>query len=157
MNSIITSIKNVLRWIPIIWRDRDWDHTFLYIILQFKLSNMEKYLRKHGHSVNAEKDAHRIKICVTLLKRLLNDEYHDAVFKKHDEKWGELKFNWIELKDKPEFSELKIKRPNVITEKDEKTERNEYNRLMQVENNLKQQDIEYLFETIKKYHQGWWD
>jgi len=157
MNSIITSIKNILRWIPIIWKDRDWDHTFLYIILYFKLSNMEKYLRKYGHSTNAEKDADKIKVCINLLKRLMDDEYYDMVFKKHHEKWGEPKFNWFDLKDKPGYSELKIKRPNVITKKDEEIEKNGYNRLMQVENNLRQQDIDYLFSTIKKYHQGWWD
>jgi len=157
ITSIITSIKNVLRWIPIIWRDRNWDHTFLYIILQFKLSNMEKYLRKYGSSINAEKDADRIKTCVNLLKRLMNDEYHDKVFKKHDEKWGKPEFNWIELKDQPKYKELKIKRLNVITEKDKEQEEKEYDNLIKIGNYSKQQDIDYLFETIRKYHQGWWD
>ena len=156
ITNIITSIKNILRWIPIIWIDRDWDHTFLYIILQFKLSNMERYLRKYGHSINSEKDADRIKTCTILLKRLLDDEYHDMVFKKHNEKWGELNFHWVETND-DKYSKLETERQNVVTEKDKKMERNEYNNLIQVENNLRQQDIEYLFETIKKYHQGWWD
>lgn len=145
--SIIKSIKNIFRWIPIIWRDRDWDHTFLYEILRFKLSNMEECLRNHSHYVNSEKDADRIKICVNLINRLMNDEYHDMVFKKHYEKWGKPKFNWIDTKDTP----------NVITKEDEKKESNEFRNLMQIENNLRQQDIDYLFETIRKYHQGWWD
>jgi len=155
--SIITSIRNILHWIPIIWKDRDWDYNFLYEILYFKLINMERYLREHGHSTNAEKDAGRIKTCTNLLKRLMDDEYHDTVFKKHDKKWGEPEFNWGELNDKPGYSELKIKKPNVITKEDEEIESNEYNHLMQVENNLRQRDIDYLFSIIKKYHQGWWD
>jgi len=100
MISIIESIKQIFHWIPIIWKDKDWDHYFLYEILRFKLSNMEKYLIKHGHSTNAEKDADRIKICVNLLKRLMDDNYYDMVFKKHNEKWGKTEFNWLDSKDK---------------------------------------------------------
>lgn len=157
INSIITSIKNIFRWIPIIWKDRDWDHTFLYKVLRFKLSNMERYSRNNGHHVNSERDANRIKICVNLLNRLLNDEYHDIVFKKHYEKWGKPKFNWTDIKDRPNYSELKIIKPNVVTKEDEEKESNEYRNLMQIEANSRQRDIDYLFEIIRKHHQEWWD
>jgi len=29
------NIKNVIRWLPVIWRDKDWDESFIYKILQF--------------------------------------------------------------------------------------------------------------------------
>jgi len=157
ITSIIKSIKNIFKWMLIVWRDRDWDHTFLYEMLYFKLSNMEKYLRKYGHSINSEKDADKIKICVNLLKRLMDDEYHDIVFKKHNEKWGAPYFSWPDVKDRPGYSKLKIVKPNVITKEDEEQESNEYRSLMQIESNSRQQDVNYLFEIIRKYHQGWWD
>jgi len=139
----------------IVWRDRDWDHTFLYEMLYFKLFNMEKYLRKYSSSVNSEKDADRIKICVNLLKRLMDDDYHDMVFKQHDKKWGAPYFSWIDIKDRPGYSKLKIVKPNVITKEDEEKEISEYRSLMQIEGNSRQQDVDYLFETIRKYHQEW--
>ena len=33
----IRQIRKVLRWIPILWRDRDWDYYFVYEILKQKL------------------------------------------------------------------------------------------------------------------------
>ena len=118
---------------------------------------MEKYLRNHGHHVDSEKDADKIKMCVNLLNRLIDDNYYDMVFKKHNKKWGEPKFNCVDIKNKANCSELKIVRSNVVTKEDEKKENNEYRNLMQTENDLRQQDIDYLFETIRKYHQKWWD
>jgi hypothetical protein len=37
-------IRNLCRWLPIIWRDRDWDHGYLSRMLEFKLHNMHDYL-----------------------------------------------------------------------------------------------------------------
>ena len=70
-------VKNIWSWLPVIYQDRWWDHSFLYPILRKKLSLMEEGFRKHGHSVNSEKDADNIKKCVLLLDRLINDDYID--------------------------------------------------------------------------------
>jgi hypothetical protein len=37
-------VRNLWRWAPIIWRDRDWDHGYLSRILEFKLYTMYNYL-----------------------------------------------------------------------------------------------------------------
>jgi len=142
---------------PIVWKDRDWDYMFLYKILRFKLSNMEECLRNHSHYIGSEKDADKIKICINLIDRIMDDKYYDMVFNKHNKKWGKPEFNWISMKDGPDYSQLEIKRLNVITDKDKEQEKKEYHNLLNIENNLKQQDVDYLFETIRKYHQKWWD
>ena len=36
---VTQGIKNLWRWFPIIWNDHDWDHTFIFKILRFKLQN----------------------------------------------------------------------------------------------------------------------
>ena len=75
--SIKPGVENLIIWFPVIWKDRWWDHSFLYSILRFKLSLMEKGFRTRGMSTNSEKDAHNIKKCVLLLDRLQNDAYID--------------------------------------------------------------------------------
>jgi hypothetical protein len=154
--SIKYGIENLINWFPVIWKDRDWDHWFLYMILKKKLSDMEEYHRKYGHTVNAEKTADEMKTCVNLLDRLMKDEYHEMVFKKHDEKWGEPEFNWDEC-EREGCCELKIFRTNIKDEKDKEQETKEFRRLCEHEANLRKQDIDYLFETMKKYIQSWWD
>ncbi len=44
--SIKYGIKNLITWFPIIWKDRDWDHWYLYKILRFKLIQMENLQRE---------------------------------------------------------------------------------------------------------------
>jgi hypothetical protein len=74
LNDIVYGIKNLIKWTPIIWIDRDWDWYFLAKILKYKISNMAKYERKYGHHVRAEKDAHDMEICVEYLRRILEDD-----------------------------------------------------------------------------------
>lgn len=160
INDIVRSfyygIKNLKKWFPIIWKDRDWDYFYLYKILKFKLERMEYLQRKYGYAVDSNKIADQIKLCINLLDRILKDEYSDMVFKKHDKKWGKLQMVFKPLEDNPNFSEL-LKRENVITEEDKKQERKEFAKLIQIEDNLKKQDIDLLFDTMKKYSQRWWD
>jgi len=156
--SIKYGIENLIIWAPVIWKDRDWDHWYLYKMLKFKLIRMENLHRKYGHSVNSIKTADQIKICAKLLERLIEDEYDEHVFKNHNEKWGETHFHWDECKNKKGYSSLRItRRDNVNTNKEEEQERKEFNRLCKHEDKLRKQDIDYLFKLMNKHIQGWWD
>ena len=64
IRGIIPGIENVIMWLPVIWRDRWWDYSFLFSILKRKLEFMEEGFRKYGVSVRAEKDAKKMKICI---------------------------------------------------------------------------------------------
>jgi hypothetical protein len=70
-------VKSVIGWLPVVYHDRWWDHSFLYSILRYKLNQMEKGFRKQGHCTNSEKDADNVKKCVLLLDRLIKDDYID--------------------------------------------------------------------------------
>lgn len=47
-------IRNLIIWLPIIWRDRDWDWQFLSEIMQFKLRNMSRFFRALGCTEDSE-------------------------------------------------------------------------------------------------------
>jgi len=142
-------IKNLWKWFPVIWNDRDWDQCYLYKFLHFKLQNMEDLHRNYGHSLDNRKIADKIKVCKLLLDRLIKDEYYENAFKNHDKKWGELELDWN--------SNCLIKRPYAITEKEKEKELKEFNRLCQHELYLRRQDINYLFKLMAKHVEGWWD
>lgn len=73
--NVKTGISNLIGWIPTIWKDRQYDHVFIYEILKKKLELTEKYIRIYGSHENSLNDANRIKLCIKLLDRLLTDYY----------------------------------------------------------------------------------
>jgi len=152
-----TGISNLIRWFPTIWSDRNWDHTFIYMMLRNKLKNQEQYIRKYGIHLYAERDADNMKVCILLLDRLIEDNYHVMAFKRHDEKWGEANMTWPDYDAKPGYSILKIDRPNVNTEKEKAQERKEFRTCSKHEGYLIQQDLDLLFKTMRKHIQAWWD
>jgi hypothetical protein len=144
-------------WFPTIWNDRNWDHHYIYVILKRKLELQENFIRNHGHHLNAEKDADRMKICILLLDRLIEDNYIIDATKPHDKKWGEGKFNFEPCEDEPELSKLNIIYENVKNAEDEKQQKKEYKIAAERANNSRQNDLNHLFKIMNKYIEGWWD
>lgn len=75
--NFFTSISNLLRWGPIIWKDHNHDYVFILKILQFKLSKTAKYLAKNGNHTNAQRDIDRINTCINLIHLITEEYYQD--------------------------------------------------------------------------------
>lgn len=71
---IFYGVINIIRWIPVIWSDRDYDWAFLAQIMEYKLRRMSK-LFENGHHVLSHRDSRRMLICAELLKRLHTESY----------------------------------------------------------------------------------
>lgn len=150
-------IQSIFMWLPIIWKDRQWDHTYIYMIFRHKLHLTEQLIRNHGIHENHLIDANRIKSCVTILDRLMEDVYHDMAFEKHYKKWGEPKMSFKPSDEYPDCSQLHIKYPNVKTKQDEELEREGFRKASEHEVKLRESDLETLFRTMHKHIQEWWD
>jgi len=146
-------IVNLVRWFPIIWKDRNWDHEFLWDMLYKKLTLMERCLRDVD-DVGGTKRADEIKVCTLLLKRLIANEYLFNAFKRHDERWGPIEMTFVPTSDEnlvqAVFSNAKVK-----TEKDKKLERRDAKQACQHEDDLQKQDIDLLFKLMTKHVRGW--
>jgi hypothetical protein len=78
LKNIYRGIKNLVRWAPIIYQDRDWDHGFMLRLMHFKLRNMVKFFESDKvHIIAAKSIAKRIKIAAHLVDRLAKDDYVD--------------------------------------------------------------------------------
>lgn len=78
MRKIKQFFRNLYRvfiWIPVIWRDRNWDHCFLLKILEFKLKQMEDYFREHGVSKDHNKQARECHTAIALIHRMETEIY----------------------------------------------------------------------------------
>ena len=147
-------IKNLIIWFPIIWNDRNYDPYYIYVILRKKLIEQEKFIRLHGYHANHLKDARDIKVAILLLDRIIKDEYHKNVFKHHDKKWGDIDIKFI-----PEgnMNKIEVIRKNIRTKEDEEQEKKESKYLYKKVDMMKKQDIEFLFDHLKKHIEAWWD
>ena len=149
--NIKKGIGNLISWFPIVWNDRDWDYYFIYDLLHFKLSRMEKYIRKYGHSVDNKKDADSIKECVIILERLINDDYVAEDWDKIHEKWGD--FEFVRREDGRSILEC----TKVKTEEDKEAYKQDVKNCCEKEESLIQKDLHDLFENMKLHIRRWWD
>lgn len=72
---IIAGIKKLWYWLPIIWKDRDWDSHYIYEILKHKLKAQAKYISDRDRHTRAQQDAGRMRICVKLIEKCQDNYY----------------------------------------------------------------------------------
>jgi hypothetical protein len=97
------NIHNLIRWFPIIWKDRDWDDHFIFEILKFKLKNQAKYIGYHDRHLSAKRDTEIMMLCVRLIEKV-QDEYYGCEYQNYNK--TELRF--IDSKDHPGMYEMEI-------------------------------------------------
>lgn len=68
-------ISNLYKWFPIVWKDRDWDHDYIYDTLRFKLEKQAKFFDKYGRHMTSKRDAEKMMLVVNLIKKLREDYY----------------------------------------------------------------------------------
>lgn len=147
-------IRNFWRWKEVIWNDRNWDETYLYRIMKHKMELMYKDVEKYSHHLYVEDELKSIKKCISILNRLINQEYEENALHFHDKKWGEIKINTIPYDD--EYVQLDVYRPYARQIGMEEQEVKEFMKWMRHRDYMETQDIEFLFNTMKKYVRKWW-
>ena len=76
------NLCRVCDWIPVIWNNHEFDHSYILIIMKKKLERQRDFFNsKYAMSADAKSQAKKIHVCVLLLDRLLNIDY-DIVHKK---------------------------------------------------------------------------
>ena len=95
-----TGVKNLWKWFPTIWKDRDWDSHFIYEILKVKINNQSKYISSHNRYTMAKRDA-EIMMLVTRLIQHCQDDTYDMEYMDYHE--SEIVYNKIEGKDSYEI------------------------------------------------------
>jgi len=94
-----TGIKNIWYWLPIIWKDRNWDSNYIFEIMMHKLKAQSKYIGSRGTHLSAERDAEIMMTCVRLMKLVQEDSYSSEYSDYHKTK------HWLEdIEDKPGLS-----------------------------------------------------
>jgi len=176
----IQGVKNLWKWFPTIWRDRDWDTTFIYEVIKVKLNNQAEYIGGKNRHTRAKRDAELMKLTSRLIQRCQDDHYDMEYMDYH-----ESNLLWLDVTEEdniPEkFKDSKRLEIEEISENfDEyfKKYPRQYKRVMSGEVNRFNRPIEektkniiameiahenqdrcrkLLFKIMEQRIEGWWD
>ena len=70
LRNFYRSIANVIRWLPTIWKDRDWDDSYILNILQTKLRFQSEYLAKNSQHYYVGNDVYYMNVCIKLIEAI---------------------------------------------------------------------------------------
>ena len=90
LKEIRTGFKNIFYWLPIIWKDRNWDSHYIFDIMMHKLKAQSKYIGSRGIHTGSERDAEVMMTCVRLMKLIQDETYSSEYSDYHKSKhWFE--------------------------------------------------------------------
>lgn len=82
--------KNLKYWLPIIWKDRNYDHRYIYTILQHKLKAQSKYIGDRDIHTRSKRDSEVMMTCVRLIDKVGDEWYSSEYMDYHKTKqWFE--------------------------------------------------------------------
>ena len=167
-------IKNLKYWLPVIWKDRNWDSNYIFTILSHKIKAQSKYIGDRDIHARAKRDAEVMMTCVRLIELVKEEfyggEYSDYHKTKHwfepceDEEgysiWESriLEENFDEYFKKYPLiykrvinGEGPFKFDNVVDTK------NKQRIAMNIGHINHERARKLLFKTMEQYIEGWWD
>ena len=150
--------RNVLRWIPTIWKDEDWDQTYIYDMLLLKLERQRDFfLSDRAYAANAKETANQIQTAIDLLHMTRDswEFYECPVLEELDAKWGK-----GVLRTEPYGNnsyQLHIDIDGVKTEADKAQYNEEYKTGMERARKEYQKDKRTAFKYIADHIDYWWD
>lgn len=145
---LLDRLHNVWRWLPIIWKDRDWDHHFIFEILKFKLNNVANQLESTQWFVGYEREVQRIRLCIRLIELIQDEKYQiDA----HDARMSNKVEKYLDTHKSTTFK--------VLTNKKYQQYRNGNRNLIAMNVGIykHQQAKRILFTMLERYIEHWWE
>jgi hypothetical protein len=154
-------IRNLYRWLPIIWKDQDWDHHFIFEILKSKLKHQAEYIGKRGNHLSAKRDAEIMMTCVRLIEKI-QDEYYGCEYQE----FFKTSYNFNDSKEHPGYYELDIvqesehfneyfkKYPRIYNQVKTK---DKYKTALTIANINEKRAHKLLFKILEENIQRWWD
>lgn len=144
-------VKNLVRWFPIIWQDRDFDYYYLLMLMETKLKHMHKDMENSYH-VGAERDAKDMQECIDIIHRIRTDSYTNEAFDEVEKRYGKLNMRFNDETNTIDFW-------NEKTEGDPEKQKEADDFLKELsENNWlkKDADMAILGNTLKDRLLYWW-
>lgn len=154
LRTYIENIKRLIKWTPVIWKDREWDQDYLYAILEFKIKNMQKFYESGESTTCQEKVDETIsemKEVRRLIARIRNDVYLEEAtidFNKKYPNYHKEAFN---------FEKIEGSKCSRLVSYASKESELEYRKYCDIADKNREEERKQLFELLRDKIEGWWD
>jgi hypothetical protein len=102
--NFIEGITNIIRWIPTLYQDRDWDDFYITKMLQKKIEFQREHLVYHNRHLSIPEDNRDMTWVLNLIERKHEDYYS---LEKYD--YEDSEFVFTPCEDKPDYSTIETK------------------------------------------------
>lgn len=159
----IYGIKNLWRWFPVIWRDRNWDQHYIYNILIHKLEKQATYFSQSEYSTRSKREAEKMFLCARLARiqqeELYVDEFYESYEMKHEfiptdetKKWYTMESEIIS----ENFIDYFSKYPRQYRLVD-KTGKDKEDIAREIAHKNQERSRKLLFKIMEQNIERWWD
>ena len=152
--------KNVLRWLPTIWKDEDWDHSYIYEILIKKLEHQRDFFSSdRPYSAQAKETATQLQIAISLLHMTRDswEFYEDPVMEELQKKWGKGVLRTTPTNDGTDSYELHSDYDTIKNAEDKAQYSKEFREGMKRARKEYMKDKRMAFKYIADNIDTWWD
>lgn len=140
LRNINNAIANLWHFREVILHDQWWDSYFVFKVLKVKLEKDVKQYEKYGIHLHVQNDIDKMQACIRLLDRITKNEYLDNAL---------MFFN----KEHPDyFDDIDFDNRYI-----DKGIQKKLSRLYKQSGRQEKQDVEMLFDLMKKHIKDWWD
>lgn len=140
------NVVAVIKWVPVLWGNYDWDHSYLWQIMHYKLRKMRELHETSGNSANAAQTAAQIKTAEDCLDRLIKDDYCAEEWEAYHKKYPER--NWLPNTSNSPFLEM----APISAEQGQ-----ELSDISSKEEALRKKDLALFCKTFEEHVRSWWD
>ena len=159
----IYGIKNLWKWFPVIWKDRDWDQHFIYEVLIHKLEKQATCFSQSEYSTRSKREAEKMFLCARLARiqqeELYVDEFYESYEMKHEfiptdetKKWYTMESEIIS----ENFIDYFTKYPRQYRLVD-KTDKDKEDIAREIAYKNQERSRKLLFKIMEQNIERWWD
>jgi hypothetical protein len=154
-------IKNVIGWIPVVWKQFDFDYSYSLEVFKHQLLKQAKFMESDkAYGVNSHIEAQKIRMVVRLMDKVYDEEYACEYQQKLKDTYGEGVMGWVfhDEFDLDDYGEIVWK-----FEEDKKYEsqreeiRENYDKWFKESQAKQERAHKLLWKLIEFYIRGWWD
>ena len=165
IRSFLTGCKNVIRWSPTIFKDRDWDHWHIYNILQKKIEFQRQEIIYANRHTDINRDNRDMTIVLNLIERV-NEDFYGVEYLDYSE--SKFRFEPIDGDDEyytmeqdvisENYDEYIKKYPSSVRKVlKEKPNLNKKDLCFWVARNNEEKAHDLLHKILKERIRHWWD
>jgi hypothetical protein len=155
-------IRNLIKWFPIVWKDRDFDSSYIMEILLFKMKNTRDLLNKtlnENSDDERERSTRLISECIDLLSKVHNDyvSYIEPEMERFEEKWPKIQNELIPVEGRPRMYQMIDVSEKLLTEEQIEDREHALRIHYKIAENNRKRDFENAMAIFVENYDYWWD